>query len=1125
MDHKHHIRIGWLTIFTIVVVSVLIIFRTTKTASFLKALEQLVATGTKGMYKLNIGDAQFYYADLAFVLHNIRLSKTDSVASGGVEAVVIPRLDADFGSLASFFAIGQLKIHHIQFEEPHIILRPSADRKTTASVTEEVVSLAKAIEAILQRFDVQNLSISRGQIDVEKKGDNHIELGLIDLLVSDWNMRQLTSGSKVSVIVEGQQLIVGGLSVGFSAIEYQYPQHYLSFDDVNILKLDSTHHTSVRAKTIHITGLDYEELYRKGKYKLRKIEIEAPEISTQVISKGAGKNGFSLSTIYPEFQRLFGDLDLDSVVISNGKVDINVRNKQHYTNVKIGQLDLAIAGIALKIDTSETGIQDIRVKLKGASIKIDSAHRIACDTAIFINKEKLSISGLRVNSAYDQINVFVRYLQVDDVSIPINEQSTTVKTGPIIIDYPNVRIRKKLSGTGHEKEPGTPSFDIQSLRINHANLSYHQENTKIDLVEFSMLTGKLRDTYPLLSGLKEFHTDAWQISLSDSISLRGRNASADNNEFTLEHLVVERHQLQAILDGIDIRQDSLFHLNPNDIRIGKLDAGSIRVSGKFSDSEPAAPNKKNVAIRIKEIGAGKLSVDVQSGPRRISFTGNQLVVQNLDSREKKKISSLSGFIRDFQITEPARKISLESIALNTSGRSLFKNGRGEIGDKTLTFGSLALGPIQSGDSLHLSEGSLRDISISQGTTLSAKIDSLQFQELEFLGKVPSVDNLTIFHPVVSFHKGTSTKPTETGVPNREWSENLHRFSVYNAKMNGETSTMSFASIAGEIVKGDVILTGRDFFIENMNSQFRMAGFRQSKKTIELAGLKLNPTEYALNRGIQVSLIEADIQTVTLKGKGMFQLLQGDTNLETIAVENATLDIRRDKRLPMPPQLEKPFLLSELVPGTITFKDARIKNANIQYHEISTKTERSGVISINDIDATVKNTALHHGFSGMSLSASAKLYNKGLINLSYVGMDSSSFALTVDARDIDLMSLNDIILPLQLVRIRNGRLRQLNVEAKANPEFADASTNITYDNLHIEFFKHEYNDEDRKSLGSELLTLLADGILLKNSKVDAAATTNQPRNKEKSVFDYWVKIVMHGSLEAIRHGKSNSRKKR
>jgi hypothetical protein len=230
-----------------------------------------------------------------------------------------------------------------------------------------------------------------------------------------------------------------------------------------------------------------------------------------------------------------------------------------------------------------------------------------------------------------------------------------------------------------------------------------------------------------------------------------------------------------------------------------------------------------------------------------------------------------------------------------------------------------------------------------------------------------------------------------------------------------------------------------------------------------------------------------------------------------------LHVKRDKRLPDPAFVEKPVTLDALLQnGKIFTNGIILRNGNVNYEEVSLETVETGKIELHDINATIsKNRGLgnEHYYS---LSGDTRLYGQVPVSLNYHTTGPTTFNLSVDVEAFDLSMLNQMILPLQAMEIKSGRLGNYHLNVTADSQFADGEATMSYDDLHLEIFKR--SDPEKKNLGSELLTLLADGIILKHDKENASATVHQARKPEKSIFNYWVKCAIHGAMNVVRHGK-------
>jgi hypothetical protein len=155
-------------------------------------------------------------------------------------------------------------------------------------------------------------------------------------------------------------------------------------------------------------------------------------------------------------------------------------------------------------------------------------------------------------------------------------------------------------------------------------------------------------------------------------------------------------------------------------------------------------------------------------------------------------------------------------------------------------------------------------------------------------------------------------------------------------------------------------------------------------------------------------------------------------------------------------------------------------------------------------------------SFLSLNARTNLYQSGVVELDYKTLAKDKFRLDIHVRDVDLTKLNQIVMPLQSLRIKSGYLKEYKLSVHADDDAAMGDASISYEGLHLEMFKHD--DPERKSLGTEVLSLLADGIILKHSKDNARSPVSHPRVKHKSVFHYWVTSAIQGATGAIRKGK-------
>ena len=158
-----------------------------------------------------------------------------------------------------------------------------------------------------------------------------------------------------------------------------------------------------------------------------------------------------------------------------------------------------------------------------------------------------------------------------------------------------------------------------------------------------------------------------------------------------------------------------------------------------------------------------------------------------------------------------------------------------------------------------------------------------------------------------------------------------------------------------------------------------------------------------------------------------------------------------------------------------------------------------------------------------LRARAQLYEKGAIEVTYDRLDSSRFALKVSLKDFPAELLNEMVDPLEAAKIESGVIGWYEFQAIADGQQARGQSKMTYDDLHVRIFKR--GSPDQRNLGSDLLTLLVDDVILKHSKTDATADFSRDRITFKGPVNYWAKIAIEGAVAAIKKGKKEKKPKK
>ena len=247
----------------------------------------------------------------------------------------------------------------------------------------------------------------------------------------------------------------------------------------------------------------------------------------------------------------------------------------------------------------------------------------------------------------------------------------------------------------------------------------------------------------------------------------------------------------------------------------------------------------------------------------------------------------------------------------------------------------------------------------------------------------------------------------------------------------------------------------------------------------------------------------------------------------LLVDGINLEIIKDTRLPYDSSLIKNLpvnLLRELgLPVFVENLEAR--NGTVSYTEISSSGE-SVNIPISGISLLGKNVKSQDFDVGDSLDLllSGTLLDSVRVELglkqSYeddlVGMDIQAKFLPTR-----MQVLNAALVPLGKIYIKSGEMDSAILRVKANEYLAFGEMQMKYSGLKVLLLKDGEGLEGRNTKG--LLSFLANTFVIRNKSKKEPALLLVVRNRNRSVFNYLVKIATGGFQSSI--GVGNNKKTR
>lgn len=307
-------------------------------------------------------------------------------------------------------------------------------------------------------------------------------------------------------------------------------------------------------------------------------------------------------------------------------------------------------------------------------------------------------------------------------------------------------------------------------------------------------------------------------------------------------------------------------------------------------------------------------------------------------------------------------------------------------------------------------------------------------------------------------------------------------------------------------------------------------FDKSGQILNITDLALTPVlpkyEFSEIRARQLDRIELDVPRVQIKGISIDSLASEHLELDTLKVEDAWLEVFRDKHKERPPGIDTKPLLNEVAKAidfSFGLNTAVITNADIIYEEHKPPSDSSGSVSFNDIDATLTDfrSATHPAFYDDTL----KLHVESLfMNVAPLTVDvfypvfdeQNTHTLRAELGSIDPKEVSEMLEHVGFVRVDDGLVESLETEIVLANETSSGEVLVLYRDLKVSFL--DKDDPEDQGLKEKVGDFFANTFVIKSDNAGdnpRVGNIDFEREKEKSIFAYWWKSLLDGLKNSIR----------
>lgn len=254
------------------------------------------------------------------------------------------------------------------------------------------------------------------------------------------------------------------------------------------------------------------------------------------------------------------------------------------------------------------------------------------------------------------------------------------------------------------------------------------------------------------------------------------------------------------------------------------------------------------------------------------------------------------------------------------------------------------------------------------------------------------------------------------------------------------------------------------------------------------------------------------------------------DLGKIRLSDAYLFNFRDKRLPMQPGIVRPLPVDQVKQIGMRFRadSVIIENSRVLYEELNEKTGQSGLIHVDDLQATL--THLHNfdidEKDSLVIHARGRLEDSIAILLAVKESYTDSlagFRMQLHMGPADLTILNPALAPLASAELRSGQLDSLTMNVTGREYLAYGEMQMYYRNLKIRLLKKGI--PGKRSFLSGVMSGLANAFILRKNNDSRKGVVFFRRLRDRSAINYLVKITLSGVTSSVGARKNKKQTKR
>ena len=1139
---------------------------------FKEGVSYIISKESKGKYAFNASEAEVSLRHKSIRLKKAALYTPDTTNTNLYFTIRIPEIYFSLSSWKELLFNKKIMVDSLSIIEPAIDLHVHTIPIHKEHPDFHASDILDYLKQALTRFNVHSFSLKDAAFSYQQqntplpfRGD-HINLSVSNFASINNEDSHLLGSDKVMIFLGRQNWHFpdGRNDISFKQLSFDSKDQRFELDSFSFSRK-----VPVGKATIHLeadkflfTSRHLPAIYQKEQLLLDSLLCVNPVLSIP---------GYPLEKNQPDSSEnirlkhdIFNFINIKFIGVTNG--DLLLQDKEGKTGkATYRKANMKIFNLAVHPSIDPYPLSDsIHIDLRNVGfLTKDSLYQLTIDEFSFHRNDalfsKVKFEPVHHTSSDRYMEFTAPSLLLKNINIVELMQRHLMSSGaelrqPLITLNDKPKVNAVRAGNNSSLQPSDKKMALFYRTLHH--ISELINTPYFDIIDGSaryLLTGEM----PIDATVKNIdaHILLNKFFVSDSlvdikhaipnlrigqVNLISGKATATASQFRFNG--VQRHSLIKELNietntGFQLKGEDVFwnildwdiYQKNKDIQIDSLYASRLNIHTKPAESTPnttSAATPSLPVIRITRLKADTLAFDRLTPKSTVHFTINGLHAANLTSADK-------------FFTWSDLKMNLTDIGLETPKMRMVVRTANFSSDSGLSIQNLDLHSASGPTTLNVSaplihiKTALSSSDLSHLPLINIKTDDLDIR----YNKITEKDSIQ----AEAAAKLRITNLLFTPGPSPRLSSAIDlTLNKAGFKYNKDSSALAINDLSG-VFKEDSFQWSPSTKIDwrrlagTAALSTGIARYKNKKLTATAAAcswephsqsLQLNKFSITPNEDLQTTFSKTRWQSDYIYAKGEKLTLTGirlpaeqqpfSIRMSGIILDSIQLSASRDKHMSFRHGFEKPMptKLINAIPFSVNIDTISIHSTTVTYNERSIATGRWSSIPIRNINGTITNLYnRNNDRDTLKINAAGSLFDGYIRHFSYresYGDSLSSFSAKTWFSAIDLTQFSQVSIPAAAVSITGGHADTSWSSWQGNKYVTFGSMNFWYKKLHVKVL--DKTDSTKRGFLPTVETWLANLILPAQRKKSSAIFVQ--RDREKFVFNYWVKAQTSGLLSTL-----------